>query len=269
MRLRFHKSKWETPELSLAEFLQRTAQDGFHGTELYLPILDEPTSAVRVQHADAGLDLIAQVFTEGQTPADHQDRFDRQFDEALEAGAVLINTHAGRDIFPFDANVRLFEHICARSRDAGVPVYVETHRRRPTYSAIETRRYLDAVADLMLTADVSHWMVVHESLLHDQEETLDYAIRRTGHVHARVGYGEGPQVPDPRAAHWSRETERHLEIWQRTVAASRASGREVLTITPEFGPPPYMHTHPASGEPLVDTWAVNVYVKNWLTGRLA
>jgi hypothetical protein len=26
----------------------------------------------------------------------------------------------------------------------------------------------------------------------------------------------------------------------------------VSTLTPEFGPPPYLHTHPETGEPLAD-----------------
>ena len=35
-----------------------------------------------------------------------------------------------------------------------------------------------------------------------------------------------------------------------------------LTMTAEFGPPPYMWTHPMSGEALADVWEVNVTMKN-------
>ena len=41
----------------------------------------------------------------------------------------------------------------------------------------------------------------------------------------------------------------------------------MLTITPEFGPPPYLVTLPFTQQPLTDQWAVNVFMMNLLKER--
>ena len=55
-------------------------------------------------------------------------------------------------------------------------------------------------------------MVVHESGLEDQAENLELAIAHADYIHARVGYAEGPQIPDPRAPEWQHAVERHLGL---------------------------------------------------------
>lgn len=268
MEIVFCKSKWEMWDAPLDVFLQRVSACGFAATEIYLQSLAAPPERVAALHGEYGLDLVAQVFTEGATPADHVRSLEEQVEVAVRCGVRLMNCHAGRDIFPFEENVRIFQRLIDLGDETGTPLLVETHRRRPTYSAPETRRYLEALPELRLTADFSHWMVVHETDLTDQEATLCMAIERSHHVHARVGYEEGPQVPDPRAPEWERHVHNHVALWQRVVDARRRAGAEVLTITPEFGPPAYMHTHPFSNEPVADAWEVNVYMKGLLESVL-
>ncbi len=127
---------------------------------------------------------------------------------------------------------------------------------------------MDALPELRLTADFSHWMVVHESDLADQPEHLDLAITRSGYIHARVGYAEGPQIPDPRAPEWKHAVDTHLKLWQRIVDVHKQAGNETLYITPEFGPPTYMHTLPFTNEPVADVWDINVYMKDLLQNVL-
>jgi hypothetical protein len=56
--------------------------------------------------------------------------------------------------------------------------------------------------------------------------------------------------------------------WQAIVDARKAEGAERLTICPEFGPPSYMVTLPGTTTPIADQWAVNCYMKDFLSGRL-
>lgn len=98
---------------------------------------------------------------------------------------------------------------------------------------------------------------------------MELAIERSDHIHARVGYEEGPQVPDPRAPEWRGHVDRHLEIWRRIAEVRRRDGSARLTVTPEFGPPNYMHTSPFSKEPVADAWEVNVYMRDMLREALA
>jgi len=127
---------------------------------------------------------------------------------------------------------------------------------------------METLPELRLTADFSHWMVVHESDLSDQEETLSLAIERSDHIHARIGYEEGPQISDPRAPEWKGHVERHIELWRRIAERHRRDGSKMLTITPEFGPPNYMHTLPFTNEPVRDAWEVNVYMRDMLARAL-
>ncbi|CAN5592320.1 hypothetical protein BH23BAC4_BH23BAC4_00720 [soil metagenome] len=269
MRLVFVKTKWEMWHEPLGAFLERTIADGFDATEIYLATETEPAAMIRRRHEEAGLSLVGQILTSGATPNEHSRSLEAQFGFALECGAARINLHAGREIFPFEANLAIFKHVIRLGVEHGVPVSVETHRGRPTFAATETVRYLDALPDLRLTADFSHWMVVHESLLEDQEEVLATAIGRSDHIHARVGHAEGPQLVDPFSPEAEPVLARHVALWRRIVEARRAGGAEILTVAPEAGPPPYMPLDPSTGEPLADAWSVNVAMRDYLREALA
>jgi hypothetical protein len=250
-------------------FVSRVAEDGFDGTEMFLPLLEQEPAEVLGLLEEFGLRRpVIDIITLGDTPADHLTSFDEAVAAALRFEPSLINSHTGRDIFAFEDNLELFRHAIARSNEVGVPIVHETHRYRPTYSAIETRKYLEELPDLMLNADLSHWMVVHESDLSDQPDNLDIALNRSRHIHARVGFEEGPQVSDPRIDLWAGHVERHISLWQRIADNCLAAGSQVLAITPEFGPAPYAQTVPSTGEPVVDVWDVNVHMKDLLRSRL-
>src|SRR5215213_9293093 len=229
---------WDDP---LEVFLQRVVESGFEATEIYLGSLRESPAEITRLHTSHGLRLIGQMLTQGQTYVDHIQSLELQFEFAAQCNVAFINSHTGRDIFSFEENVQIFQRIVELSQSSDISILVETHRGRPTYSAIETRRYLEAVPGLRLTADFSHWMVVHESGLDDQGVNLEVAIARADYIHARVGYAEGPQIPDPRAPEWKHAVDRHLQLWQEVIDQHNRNGTEYLYVTPEFGPPAYMH----------------------------
>jgi sugar phosphate isomerase/epimerase len=268
LKLIFGKSKWEMWDDPLEVFLQRVVASGFEATEIYLGSLQEsPADVVRL-HSDYGLRLIGQILTQGQSYREHIESLESQFEFAAQCEVALINSHTGRDIFSFEENVQIFQRATQLSQSSGLPLLIETHRGRPTYSAIETRKYLEALPEMRLTADFSHWMVVHESGLTDQRETVELAITRADYIHARVGYAEGPQIPDPRAPEWQHAVTTHLGLWQQIIDQHKQDGKEILYITPEFGPPAYMHTAPFTNEPVGDVWEQNVYMRDLLVSAL-
>jgi sugar phosphate isomerase/epimerase len=268
MNIVFSKSMWEMGDSPLEVFLKRTRESGFDATEIYLFSLTETIDEIAGLHRKYGLDLIAQVLTDGTTPENHVNSFEQQFKLAVDAGAIAVNSHTGRDIFSFEENVRIIKRTIQLGKENGIPVTHETHRSRPTYSAVETKKYLEALPDMRLTADFSHWMVVHESDLSDQKETIELAIDRADLIHARVGYEEGPQVPDPRAPEWHEHTQNHLGLWQKITDVHNKRNSERLSITPEFGPPAYMHTLPYTKMPVADVWEINVYIMDFLREKL-
>jgi hypothetical protein len=108
---------------------------------------------------------------------------------------------------------------------------------------------------------------VHESLLDDQQETIQLALSRTDHIHARIGHPEGPQVNDPRAPEWETTAKSHWQWWDKVVELKIRQGIKKLTFLTEFGPPDYLPALPYTRQPLADQWAINVYMKNQLKKR--
>ena len=74
----------------------------------------------------------------------------------------------------------------------------------PTFNPWLTRDLLEALPDLRITCDFSHWCVVSERLVLDEfNDILALAARHAHHIQPRVGYSQGPQVPDPRAPEYA------------------------------------------------------------------
>ncbi len=264
MRIQLAKSKWERWDQSLALFLADAASAGFDATEIYVPAMSETPAECRRLHQEAGLSLIVQIVTEGSTPLDHIRCFKERFYLALECEPLVINCHTGRDYWPQHDNLQLFDIALELEAKYGTPICHETHRSRALFSAPSAHAFLNARPGLKLTADFSHWLCVHGSDLSDQQESVAKAVDSVYHIHARVGHSQAPQVSDPRAAEWLPWLELSLGFWRRIIEARTDDGTGCLTITPEFGPPPYMPTHPATGLPLADPWEVNC----WMAKRI-
>ena len=80
---------------------------------------------------------------------------------------------------------------------------------------------------------------------------------------------EGPQITDPRAPENEAFVQAHLNWWDRIVQHHLDAGSPVLTITPEFGPYPYMPEIPLTREPVASQWDINLHMKNLLRDRYA
>jgi len=160
------------------------------------------------------------------------------------------------DCFSRDEGRAFFEEALRLEEAIGIPVGHETHRGRMFFSPWDTAFYLREFPALKIVADYSHWVNVCERLPEDQREALDLANRAAIHIHGRVGYEEGPQVPDPSAPEYAAQRDWHEQQWQRIRQLHQARGAAALTFTPEYGPPPYLHTLPHTGAPVADLWQV-------------
>jgi sugar phosphate isomerase/epimerase len=259
---------WGMPGGSLRENLTLAKEAGFDGIEMAVPADPAQKEELRALLRELGLILVGQQWTSGATPAAHAASFEEQYRRNAELAPLLVNSHTGRDIYSLQENLVIFRKAEELEKSIGIPLVHELHRGRPTYASPSTMQLLDALPNLRMTADFSHWCCVHETLLEDQGPQVERAIAHTHHVHARVGHAEAPQVTDPRVEEWRPAVEAHLRWWKAIVAARKAAGASSLTICPEFGPPPYLVTLPDSGRPIVDLWAVNRYMKDFLGERL-
>jgi hypothetical protein len=254
---------------NLDAYCSKVKKEGYDGIEIWWPMekagQDELFSALKKYDLEVG--FLCGAYQNNY--AEHFEMF-KQMTEAAATNTIqkplYINCHSGRDYFSEKENQTFFDHTFQLSKSLGISIYHETHRSRILYSAPAAKPFLQKNPGLKITFDVSHWCNVSESLLQDQPETMKLALERVGHIHARIGHPEGPQVNDPRAPEWEAAVKAHLSWWDEIVNRKKKAG-ERLTILTEFGPPDYMPTTPYTHQPLADQWAINVYMLNMLRKR--
>ncbi|OXL84507.1 xylose isomerase [Paenibacillus sp. SSG-1] len=253
MKLKLIKALWGMEGTgTLEEQVGRIASAGYDGVEAPLPAPDDEQRFKELL-ASHGLDYVGMIFTEGP---DHYASFEAQLERATSFGPIHVTAHSLRDYVPLEEQIDYFRRAVQLEQQLGVKVGHETHRGRALFNPWDTGKVLNAVPGLGLTADFSHWCCVTESTLEHFESELDLAIARTVHIHGRVGYAQGPQVPDPRAPEYAHEVARHFDWWNRIADARQQAGASELTFTPEYGPPGYLHTLPFTNQPVTDLWQV-------------
>lgn len=269
MRLSFFAAWWGRDADGVEAMVDDVAAEGYDGIETFVPADGAERQRLRRAIERAGLDCIAH-----QYEADGDDETcRRQLGENLRRAGdlepLLVNSHTGRDFWPADRIEPLLD-VAADAADAlGVEVVHETHRSRFPYSAAVTADYLARRADLHLTADLSHWACVSETLLDDQADAVELALGRTHHTHLRVGWAQSAQVPDPANARWRGELDVHVDWWRRIRDHLAAAGRSTMTLTCEIGPPPYTPVDPDTGAPLYDFRAQNRWLREHVRGELS
>ena len=259
MELKLLKGDWGMEHLGdMRARLRAYAEAGYDGLECSQIGGMDPVEFVELTQ-QLGLDYVGMVF------CDHEDDFEPLLAEVMKRRPILVNCHPGRDFFDHERGLRFFRHVMEAAQEVECEVVYETHRKRALYALWTTVRYLEALPDLSICGDFSHFTTVSERDLSEPEyaELLDVCIERTHHIHARVGYAHGPQVPDARVGEGLTWTERFEGWWDRIIEHQKSQGRPWLTINPEFGPPPYQPFDPKTGEPLADVWETCL----WMAGR--
>ncbi|MGJ7032476.1 sugar phosphate isomerase/epimerase family protein [Niabella hirudinis] len=269
MELQFFCPRWGSEDLDWELFFEKVREEGYDGVEYGIGNQADEKELDRVWRLAEkyGMKLIAQCYDTGEADfLKHKALYEAWFQKIKAYPVVKINTQTGRDIFSFEQNRQLIDVATRFTRDTGTAVVHETHRNKCLFAAHIAAEYLTKLPDLNLTMDLSHWVCVAETFLEDQAAAVQLAIEKAGHLHARVGYSQGPQIPDPRAAEWSHALDAHLNWWDQFVRRKQAAG-ETITITPEFGPYPYMVHLPGVQTPIADQWAVNGYMMQLLKQR--
>lgn len=257
--------QWGFTDLPFGEFLDRVEASGYDGVDIWMPDSRAEQDAFIAEIKSRGLVHVAHQWkAAGDTFEEFKSSFESQLQLLADTEPLLINSHTGKDFFSFEENCELLEIALDVAEARNIKICHETHRGRFAFAPGVTRPYLERYPELMLTADFSHWTNVSESFLEGFGPQLELAISRAHHVHARVGHTQSAQVPDPRVPEWQHAVEHFVGWWKRTVAAREADGAEVLSFTCEFGPAPYMVNDPGTGEPLVDQWELNEWVKGQL-----
>lgn len=270
MKILFLCPRWGNADRSPDEFIHRVVAAGYDGIEAGLADADpQADETIRLAKA-AGLVVVTQHYdTLDRDLNTHLKNYEARLRMLARYEPIFINSHTGRDLFSLAENRAVFAVAERVAAETGIPVYHETHRARCCHTAWRTRELMAAQPATRLVLDLSHWCNVSESLLEDQTDLIEPILPAVAHLHARVGWAQGPQVSDPRAPEWRTAVAAHLFWWDKIIARQRAGGAHQFTITPEFGPAPYLPVRPYTQEPMADPWSINVYMMDLLRTRYA
>ena len=253
--LPFGGAKEWTPEEKLAKI----AEVGFDGVEFLME--DKAHRDMMVPLCDKyGLKRSNIVFP--WTP----EEFVADLDAAKAGGA----THLNLQPMPMPRTVAEGVSYLVRCHDmakaAGYDVFFETHRDRMTTDMYFTLDILDAVPDISLCGDLSHFLVGREfagpPLSKQNDAYMKQILERCGVFHGRVASREQVQVSitfpqnkvwlDLYASWW----EYGFKKWKE-----RAAQDDTLVFVVELGPPTYAITG-ADGKELSDRWEEAIILKD-------
>ncbi|MCX5569567.1 sugar phosphate isomerase/epimerase family protein [Kaistia nematophila] len=255
--------KGRDADLPLADMVAEAAAAGFDGvTNLFF------TKELAAPLAQAASDNGIQV--EGQC-------FPTSIEE-LKPALELAN-HYGihhltiqPDIRPraLAESLRILEGWNRMAEESDVPVYVETHRGRITNDLLVTLDILDAMPELRLLADLSHFMVGREfpevPVPKEMDEQIRQVLDHSWAAHGRVASPEQVQV-EISFAHNKPYLDQFLAWWGYLFESwsRRAGPNDTISFTCELGPKPYAISGP-DGFDQSDRWAEALLLKDLVRG---
>lgn len=188
-----------------------------------------------------------------------------RINEAQTLGAHHLNVQIVERFERLEPAIDFLQRLQVHSSRAQIPVYYETHRGRLTNDLLFMMAVLDALPDLRLTADLSHYVVAHEMLLPVAEADLARMTRiidKSWNFHGRVAGSHQVQIPVAAPQHqgWVEQFSRWwlegFRSWLR-----RAPAESQLCFMCELGPPNYAITD-ALGRELSDRWQDSLILKD-------
>lgn len=268
MQLKLFKTLWGS-RLPIETVANNALNQGFDGIEGQAPQSMDEAAQWRSVLDDAGLDYIAEVVTGGDyvpnakaLPQRHLEDLRGGIERSLELKPLFITCITGYDAWPESQSIAYFEEAMKLAERYGVKLNFETHRSRSLFNPWVTQRITQALPEMRLTLDISHWCAVCERLMDSEEEVIRSFLPQVFHIHARVGYDQGPQVPHPAAPEYEPALKSHQAFWEQVWRQHRSSGLAVTSMTPEFGPDGYLHTLPFTQMPVADLDEIN----HWMAG---
>ena len=268
MALRVYQSLWATemrhqgaPERPVEERFDRVRDAGFDGMAIDLGAMDLAAARALVsQYARTGLKGLLTAFPrsiEDLRPALH-------LAKTIGSPFVIVVGQVMPLAVPDMAEV--VGAWLAIAREERVPLQFETHRNSITNDLFSTLLLMDAVPEMRLSADLSHYVVDREMMQPISAEYQAYVgkiLDRSDSFQGRVANRCQVQLPlhFPQHKIW---IDTFLDWWTRGFASwrSRSAPGEDCIFLCELGPRDYAITD-ANGEELSDRWREALLLKQW------
>ncbi len=266
MELQLFKTLWGHSG-AMTEAADQAVAAGFVGLEGNADIpqvrRDELQSALQTR----GLRYIQEIVTAGgyvprrdASVEEHVADVERQLQLGRSLAPRWVTIIGGCDAWSLEQSVRFFSEAQEIAARMNIACSFEIHRSRSLFNPWTTLAILQRTPELKLTCDFSHWVVVMERQLDDDWDVVSEVARHAHHIHARVGYDQGPQVPHPAAPEYAAALASHQRYWEAIWSVQRDKGNSISTMTPEFGPDGYLHCAPFTQQPVADLWEINAWM---------
>jgi hypothetical protein len=266
--LKIYQSLWATelrkpgvPELAIAERFDRVKAVGFDGMGLDLGAMEIGKAwEVVPEFARTGLAALVTAFPrsiEDLRPALHL---------AKEVGSPFVIVIGQVMPLAVADMVPVIRNWLDLAREEGVPLQFETHRNCITNDMFATLLLLDAIPEMRLAADLSHYVVDREMMQPITDEYQAYVTRlleRADSFQGRIANRCQVQLPLHFPQHqiwidtfrdWWRKG---FSLWQDREAAA---GKCIFLC--ELGPRDYAITG-ADGNELSDRWEEALLLRRW------
>ncbi len=270
MKIKYICPFWGSDNLSAKGFIQKVVESGYDGVEVNSPDDSEFEKDILEAIKENNLAYVGQQWLEpkNETVDEYISRLETLLLKRAALKPDFINSHTGKDYFSFEDNCKVLDKCYEISEKTGIDIVHETHRGRFNFCAATTSKFIDKFPDLKLNADFSHWTNVSESMLEDQQNSVNKAIKNARYIHARVGDTQSAQVNNPFAPENKGYLDTFVGWWKKIIANANELGIDTLYICPEFGPWPYLSFVPFTNEPVADQWEVNKQMMEYLRGVL-
>ena len=245
------------PELSLEENIEKIASAGFDGisTHWYDRKVVSRVAGLLKQHG---------LQAEGQCFPRTVDDLKPVLEIAAEYNVHHICLQPDVRLRRLEDCIPLLEGWQRLAEEAGIDVWIETHRDRMTTDLFFTLDLLDRLPDLRLLGDVSHFLVGREFAwpVSDENHALIHRILDSSWAfHGRVASREQVQIEIsfPHHRPW---VDLFLGWWEYGFKSwkKRANEDATLAFTCELGPKPYAITG-RDGEDTTDRWEESLLMR--------
>lgn len=266
MKLQLFKTLWGF-EGTLEQAIQQVIETGMQGIEGQAPQRLPDRALLKSLLDEHSLSYIAEITTAGSYVPDrqatlqqHLDSLQYSLDTLADLKPLFITCLGGCDAWPEAESLEFFSRAIDIVKPYNLQISFETHRSRSLFNPWITQRIVEQLPDINLTVDFSHWCVVCERLMDTELNAIQAIADNVLHIHARVGYEQGPQVPDPRAPEYAYAVKAHQSWWEIIWKSQQQRNFSSTTMTPEFGPDGYLHLTPYTQRPVADLWELNCWM---------
>jgi hypothetical protein len=267
MKLEVYQSLWamelrrpDGKERSVEESFEMVAAAGFDGMAIDFGVTDmEAARKTRPLFEKHGLGCLLIAFPktiEGLRPV---------LEMAKEWDAPFVNVIGQVMPLSVEGMIPVIRQWMAMAEEIGVAVQFETHRNCITNDLFSTLLLLDAVPDMVLAADLSHFIVDREfvyPISEENHELIRRILRRSNSFQGRVASREQVQIQInfPQHKKW---LDLFLGWWEEgfRMWRKRAAPDATLNFLCELGPREYAITGP-DGYELSDRWEEALQIRD-------